>query len=92
MFLFGSYELVNPSRESCEFCWLRSDHLDQLRHLPAADTAELSQRLHAPPNLLLGRLALQPQVTFIPGKGSIFFKVSSCFRFYVLLNLMTQSV
>ena len=52
-------QLVHPLGEAGELAGLGADHLDQLGHLATPDGAELEQRLHASPHLLLVRLALE---------------------------------
>ena len=52
-------QLVHPLGEAGELAGLGPDHLDKLRHLATSNGAELQQGLHAAPDLLLIRLALQ---------------------------------
>ena len=52
-------QLVHPLGEAGELAGLGADHLDKLRHLATTDGAELQQRLHAAPDLLLIRLTLE---------------------------------
>lgn len=51
--------LVNPLRSASEFVWLRSDHLNKLRHFLAADLRETRQRFHARVQLLLRWAAVE---------------------------------
>ena len=55
----GLDQLVHPLGEAGELAGLGPDHLDKLRHLATSDSAELKQRLHAAPDLLLIRLTLK---------------------------------
>ena len=55
----GLDQLVHPLGEAGELAGLGPDHLDKLRHRATTDSAELQQRLHAAPDLLLIRLTLE---------------------------------
>ena len=55
----GLNQLVHPLGQAGELAGLRANHFDQLRHLAAADRAELEQGLHAAPDFLLVWLTLE---------------------------------